>query len=230
MSDLLEHVKRHCKIHQIELQIANTSVIQYPGHSSCVSGFFVVKNNNPILGIALGAKSSDEILLHEFNHSIQWIENDRSWKQNYLTSSEIKKFSMQQNAEALDIINLWTDKSIELTSFELTDFINRAISVELDCEKRTVKWAFLYLKDFNSSFYTQKANAYLRYYKFVELNRRWNLKTAPYDDKATIASQLSTFDQDYLSPLSIDEINTYNDLYARDEVVYNTYLNENKDT
>lgn len=219
MSYLVEHVKRHCDIHKIEFRSTETDGIQYPGHTSDVSGYFVVKNNNPILGIAFGVPASDEILLHEFNHSMQWIENDRAWCQNYLTSVEAKKFDMPLNAEALDVIHGWIDKKIELTEREASEFTNRAINVELDCEKRTTNCAFLFFKDFDKAAYTKKANAYLRSYKFAELHREWNFSIAPYEDDATIASQLSTFDQDYFSQLSPGEIAIYDDLCKRGEQI-----------
>lgn len=214
--EFINFVIDHCLKNKITFTISPTSDIPYPGSNLPCSGYFVVKDDMPRLGYGAGDKNGKEILLHELCHSLQWLENSPHWTNNYLTSEEYTKFGITgTKVEAVDVIDMWTSKTLELAPEHLTNIVNRAIMVEADCEKRTAELGDYHFPGFDKELYAQKANSYLRLYKFVESQRRWGVKGhPPYSDDKVIAAQLDSFDQDYTAPLTEKELKIYMDYVA----------------
>jgi hypothetical protein len=214
---LLKFVETHCDKHNIKLVTTTNYEIMCPGTSQMVSGFFSIQDGAATLGIAKGQKNWEEVLLHEFNHSMQWLDNAPAWTEAYLTKTERELYGFKNNdAETIDAIDLWLEHRLELNEEDISNMINRSINVELDCEKRTVMNGPRFIINFNEESYTKKANAYLRFYKYVELRRTWNYGGhPPYNDDLVVASQDTTFDQDYFAPLTSLETALYDDLVNR---------------
>lgn len=218
--ELLPFVIQHCLDNKISFTIEPSEEIDYPGSDFPCSGYFIVKDDKPRLGIAAGAVGWQETLLHELCHSMQWLENSPFWQNNYLTEAECQKFGIQgSKVEAVDLIDMWTSHKVELSHSpeELLSLINRATLVEADCEKRTAVLGNQFIKNFDASLYARKANSYLRLYKFVQAERRWGKPGASvWLDPVVLAAQQDTFDQDYTSSLSEAELQVYHDYLARD--------------
>lgn len=207
--NLLEMVKTHCIKNNITLICDERENTQYPDSGQACLGYFIVKGADPVLAVATKNDYYEGTLLHEYNHSCQWLENASVWTENYLTCEERHKFSIALPCfETLDLIHLWIDNKIEIDQCDLVSLINRAISVELDCEKRTTKMGSQYIHEFDVIDYMKQANAYLRTYKFTEMSRKW----VGYDDQFVIQSQLDSFEQDYFAPLNDKEVELYKKL------------------
>lgn len=213
--NILKYVKDHCKKHNIKFVSVKDEEIQYPGTNMlAISGYFIVKDNAPTLGIALGCEYWKEVLIHEMCHSIQWLENDVNWTNGFLTSEELVKYNLGPYSEAFDAVDLWITKSIELDEITLNDLINRSIDVELDCEKRTAELAVKLIKNFDAEYYIQMANTYLRYYKYVEQNRVWH--SYRNTDEIT-ENQPTTFNFDYHSKLNDKELKLFDLVYKEEK-------------
>jgi hypothetical protein len=215
--DLLQFVKNHCAKHNIKFVQVAEDFIPYPGSKLPCAGYFVAKDNDPELGIAMGLKDWHEVLLHEFCHSNQWLEGHASWINNYLKEDEANCLGITApNSEALDVLDMWTEGKIELSAEDVTEFTNRAIEVERDCEERTCALGKEFWHEFDAKNYARKANAYLRYYKYVELRRTWNTAGGPpYSDDIVVAAQLDNFEQDYSAPLTSVEVKLFQDFMHR---------------
>lgn len=217
--DILNFVKEHCEKHNINFKTSDSFEIEYPESDGTCAGYFTLKNNKPELGVALGAGIWEMILLHELCHSKQWLENAKPWRDGFLTEKECKEFGFDYDgAEGIDIIDLWTEFKIELVPEQLNNIINRAIDLERDCEIRTCELASELIENFNKEQYIKQSNTYLRFYKFVQKNRRWGISSSPaYQDDQVLVKQASTFNLDYFAPLSKSEEDVFLDYIKRHE-------------
>ena len=103
-----------------------------------------------------------EILVHEFNHFIQWSEQEPL----YLKISEGDS-SMSEQLWA------WLDHEIELPKERVSEIIQSIIDMELDCERRSVKM----IKEFSLPIYLKEyiflSYTYLNFYNYVKIHRTW---------------------------------------------------------
>jgi hypothetical protein len=212
--NILDFVSSFCEKANIKFLVVNDTKIKYPGSDIYCSGYFTVKEGTPVLGISQG-DNFEKILCHEFSHLQQWLENSPHWTNAYLTLEEKNQLNIS-NLEVFEAIDLWIEQKLELSNELLVSFINRSIAVELDCELRTLELAPKLIKNFDSISYIKNANCYLRFYKYVENNRRWYLPgNPPYNDPLVVEAQLDHMNQDYFSKLSEQEEKVYNEYFTR---------------
>ena len=105
------------------------------------------------------------LLVHEFSHMQQWIENSKVWSY----------------GKYLDDVDRW------LVGDDVKDIdekINKIQLLELDCERRAVKYILKYSLPINLKIYCQKANAYLFFYTWMRETRTWSREgNSSYADK-----------------------------------------------
>lgn len=216
--NLIKFIKDFCKTNKIKLDLSYTDYLAYPGSGGPVSGYFVVKNNIPKLGVALNAEDWKATILHEMCHAMQWKEKADVWTNNLLTEKEKELFGFEEKyVEAIDALDVWLDNTVYDNYInEITDLTNRTIAVELDCEKRTVLLAPKYIHNFDTDLYIKKANAYCRFYKYVEEFKEWNAAGYPsYTDQKVLDFMSNKFDLDYFSPLNHKEREVFCDFVER---------------
>jgi hypothetical protein len=137
---------------------------------------FVVAMNNPM---------SFEIFVHEYCHFKQWkYTNDYFSRVNGGSGIFFNWISGTEYSS--DIVDLsWRD----------------TIDLELSCEKiavETIKWNDLPI---DIEKYKRAANAYLLFYQFVRVNRKW-AKQSPYNNETILAAM----------PLELQPLEYYLDL------------------
>jgi hypothetical protein len=194
---LLEDSKVKCQKHGVKFITVDSNTIQYPVGQVPVSGYFI-DNGHPELGVAIGkpVEAWSAILAHESSHMDQWLENSKYWTGNYIDGKE-----------AVDYLDEWISGK-EFTSEEVQRFVDAAIGVEWDCERRTVEKIKEYKLPLNSIEETQKANSYILFYTMLKETRKWNKPgQAPYLIKKVWSQMPKTFDMDYsIVPDSLREL------------------------
>lgn len=167
VSNFIEKVKMHLKEYGFKLSLENTEFILTNNIS--VSGYF--SENESILKVAINKPLNQwlPILVHEYGHFLQYIEQASVYRQlkedNYL-----EKF------------DLWLNYQLELGYTEKLTMFNYIFQLERDCELRAVNLLEQYSLPIESQDYIQKANSYLMYYSTVFKNRAWNYNELPYNN------------------------------------------------
>lgn len=183
----LHYVKGKCKKHGIKLILRNVSYFRIDGNIRC-SGYF--DDSEKVLAVAMRSSTALEILVHEFGHLTQYLDNCKPWKD--LGSS-------------LDKMTDWLlGKNIQ----DYSKHIDATREMELDNEKRSVQ----IIKDFGLNIdidsYIKKANSYVYFYNWIKQTRRWsNPKNSPYKNKILLKVMPKTFQKSYKTiPKHIEKV------------------------
>ena len=174
----INHVKGHCKEVGIKCDIRPVKYLVLSGNIRC-SGYFCEET----MRLVVAGKSKDwlGVLAHEYAHLTQW--QDKS-------------------------TNIWNTGSTGVT--HLDDWlggkkirsIKKAIEwsrdLELDNEKRTVKLIKKWKLPIDLNDYIKKANAYLQFYNYMRISRRWSKpNNSPYSNKAIYEVMPPNFRMNY---------------------------------
>lgn len=201
-------LKRDCDFKKVILKTTNTTTISYPQSGFNCSGYFIAfPGMYPLMGFAMGIEINDLIptILHEWSHMDQWFENNVHWENNM-------HFLDGKHKESVDIISEWINgKNID----NIDVYIENAISIELDCEMRTIeKMKSFHIEDklkYTIEEYIQKANSYIFLYLYIKEKRSWNITgQAPYLLENVWKKFPTNFNNDYTQLT-----NTYRDLYDK---------------
>jgi len=168
-SKFIEYVTSVAEKHNVKLIVNNETSIPYPNSHMMCSGYFI-DYNSPELGIAIGGDKEDwlPILVHEFSHMQQYLENTECWKNNFI-----------DGIETIDIIDKWISGDDSITNIE--DLISRSYAIEADCEKRSIENIKTFKLEIDIPMYYQKANSYILFYAAMLENRKWyNKYKKPY--------------------------------------------------
>jgi hypothetical protein len=173
----------------VKLRMEQAEHLVYEG-TKC-SGFFV-HIPEPVLAFPLLGSESETTMLHESQHMEQWHENCKAWRDHMVTST----------IGAEDLLFLWIDGKVEMNNVQSHGFAQLACNVELDCDKRTVRLMRRLKKegktDIDVKVYTQKANAYAMFWKFVGESKRWyEIGRQPYVLPEVYEEFPNTFNLDY---------------------------------
>lgn len=186
-NELLEHVRHFCQNNNIKFIVKDGKFIETSNSGVKCSGFFE-ETPDRVLGIAkdLDDQTFYEVLVHEFCHVHQCLENTNHWKNVRLSQEEINNIKVDDNnsyVETGDLIDLWIS-GYEVNEDYLAEIFERAVMVEADCEKRTIEFAVENDLDISIDEYGKKANAYIFVHYYALNNRKWNKPgSAPYTKK-----------------------------------------------
>jgi hypothetical protein len=184
-SQIIEDIKKVANQHNVKLILPETESVLYVTGVE-VSGYFI-DNGEPTLACGVGGdiKVWGPVLAHESSHMDQWIENCKEWRDNYW-----------KGRECVDWLDEWCQGKVELTDEEVDDIIDRAIGVELDCEKRTIEKEKKYNLPVNISDEIQKSISYILFYRFIKESKKWNTGgKAPYLIKEVWSLMPKSFDE-----------------------------------
>lgn len=178
--DLLKLVKESCDEYKVQFYVGTGKYVTYNGKFKS-NGFF--DSEVPKLAITTNVKNWELILVHEYCHLRQWIENCIHWRKYVRLNG--------------DLISEWIDGN-KIDKRGVTRQINALLNLERDCEQRSVK----ILQSFNVSQkaidqYIQKANAYTIFYLFVLKHKKWyKIGQEPYNIPKVWKSFSNSFDID----------------------------------
>lgn len=191
MDSFLKHVKEVSKVHNVALNLVNEPHV-YSSNVPC-SGFFI---DYPTLTLSVATQKPQsewlEILVHEYNHMIQYVEKRPVWD-----NLSIDGHLMKQT----DLLDLWLSGIIELNEAQLNHCIDVTIDVELDCEISSVNTIKEFSLPIDIDQYIKKANSYVLFYHVVKKYRKWSKPgRSPYMIKEVLEKMPKDFSLDYKNP------------------------------
>lgn len=125
-----------------------------------VSGYF--SEDTKEIVISIKEENWLEILVHEFNHFVQFINNE-------------EKYVLLNQGESNFLIELWEwlDGDIELNTKRKNLLFKTVQEMELDCERKSVEMIKKFDLPIDIEEYTSIANIYIFYYTYAKKNRCW---------------------------------------------------------
>ena len=174
-------VKQECKKSDVKLDLRKSKHVKL-GSFRC-GGFF--SDSQPHLVAALNHSDFKILVAHEFCHMTQWREGIPLW---------------ERCEHSVGLIDKWLEgEDVE----DIETHIKNAIDLELDNEIRTSKLVEEYDLGISLDEYIKKCNAYVLFYNWVLLKRRWYKSgNSPYTNPRILSKMSTKFDMDYttLSP------------------------------
>lgn len=156
---LMDDIKKLCKEHGVKLYLPKSKSIKYG--NIFISGYFDEKT----LACAMGKEDSIFTLIHESCHLDQYLESSKLW----IKSDTVPNIDEWLNGKDFNCI----EQSLNTFKF-----------LELDCEKRAINKIIKYDIKCNKKEYIQKANAYVQFYNYLKLSRKWcDKNNTPYSNK-----------------------------------------------
>lgn len=182
----LRDLTRKCKKFEVNLNLSFTDSVQ-DEYGDKSAGFF----DGKVIAVALKDPRWLETLVHESCHFDQMIEN-----------ADVYLDCDKPRYSIWDWIN-----GKELSEKYVKRIVRLSLECELDCEKRSVNKIKRFKLPIDTDEYTQKANAYVLFYNYIGLTRRWfDEGKEPTRNPEIIELMSNRFDMDYkkLDPELID--------------------------
>jgi len=175
--NFIEFVKAECKKHKIKFSSRKVKYLKLGGSIKC-GGYF--DSDERILAVANLNKNSLGILVHEYAHMTQWLDQIPLW--NKVGSS-------------LFYVDEW------LGGKEVADIekhMKRCRDLELDNEKRSVKLIKKHNISLDIERYIRCANSYVYFYTYMLQSRKWcKPNNSPYGNEELIAIMPNKFVRNY---------------------------------
>lgn len=175
--NFIAFVKQECNTHGIKLSLRKSRYLKLTGNIKC-SGYF--DDIEKILVVATNRPDWLAILVHEYAHLTQWVENCKPWK---------------DLGDSINRVDDWlTGEAVE----GIKDALAKCRDLELDNEKRAAKIIKEWGLPIDIKVYVQKANAYVQLYNYMYISRRWPKPgNSPYSNPAVYQSMPTIFKMNY---------------------------------
>ena len=175
--DFIQYVKNRCKEHGVKCNLPFVKSVKMIDGVRC-SGYF--DESIPILTSSMNRQDWIEILTHEYCHLTQWVERIPLWI---------------QAETSLPFVWEWLDGK---DCKDIDYHINIARDLELDNEKRAVKIIKTFELNVDINHYTMKANAYVAFYNYLKITRKWcSPKNSPYKNVNIINAMSNKFNMNH---------------------------------
>ena len=170
----IEQVKTDCKKYKISCKLKDVKYLK-PVPSIRCTGYF--DDENKTLQVAMKEKDSFEILVHEYGHLTQWVDQVPVY-----TKASKYLYAVDDWIGGLNIPMPMVEAAIQ-----------GVVDLELDNERRSVKLIDKYNLSIDKEQYIRKANAYLYFYHWMKRTRKWSRpENMPYKNKRIIAAMPTT--------------------------------------
>ena len=159
----IEYAKKETKEAGVKLHLSKVKYLRISEESylKC-DGWF--DSEEKILKCAINRPVKKWLMsfVHEFSHFQQWKNNSKAWRE-----TSIGK--IDAHSEFFEWIN-----GKKISSKKLEIYCQKALNVELECEKMAVKNIRKFDLPIDVEEYIQKANAYIWLYKWILIRRaKW---------------------------------------------------------
>jgi hypothetical protein len=173
----IDHVKTVCKIYGVKCSLRNSKYVKMDGNVRCAGWF---DEEVPELVVAMNRPDWIEILSHEYSHLTQYVEQIPLWKQAEVSLGKVWEWLDGKNCKDID------------------KHISVARDLELDNEKRSDKVIKTFDLKVNIDEYIKKANAYVNFYNWMRLTRKWsNPNNSPYKNENVRNAMSTKFNMKY---------------------------------
>ena len=172
----LDHVKKES--HGIKLDLRKRSGYLRIGSNIKCSGYFDSENKE----LVVATKRTDwlDILVHEYAHLTQFVDQCEAWVEGASTTDEIDRWLGGEEIE------------------DIERHIVACRNLELDNEKRSVEIIKKFDLPIDVERYTKKANGYVYFYTWMLRTRRWSKPgNSPYSNETVISTMPNEFQEDY---------------------------------
>lgn len=175
--NFLTFVKQECKAHGIKLKLKKSRYLKLTGNIKC-SGYF--DDTGKVLAVATNRPDWLAILVHEYAHLTQWVDNCKPWR---------------DLGDSMDRVDDWlTGKEVD----NIKTALAKCRDLELDNEKRSTKLIKEWGLPIDIKTYTQKANAYVQLYNYMYISRKWpSPSNSPYSNPAIYQNMPTVFNMNY---------------------------------
>ena len=171
--DFIDFVKSECEKYNVKCDLRNTKFVKMTGSMKC-SGWF--DETAPELVCSMNRVDWIQILVHEYAHLTQWVDNTSLW---------------QQACDSLSIVWDWLDG---VDAEDIEKHIDVARELEMDNDKRAVKIIKKFDLNVDIENYIQRSNAYHQFYNWMKITRRWcKPSNSPYKNENIINVMPKTF-------------------------------------
>jgi len=168
--DFLNYVRMECKKHGVKLRLSNHKRVRSDGYCS---GYFSA--DPPELAVARKSKEFWPVLVHEFCHMQQWLEDADVWI-NGTTSNGTDAWALMVNYIG----------GHDYDQDEIDQAFSIIIRCERDCDQRAVKMIKKYNLPIDTDRYIRQSNAYHYFYHIVKETRKWYGKEPIYSHQSIL--------------------------------------------
>lgn len=177
-AQFIKYVKDHCKEHGFKVVITRYKYIYDKGDKSRYSGYF--DDEGKILKVAGLNPNFYGVLAHEYCHFTQHLDMCKAWEK-ALAEKSYYHFGDFLNGKEIDDVH-----------------IDNVRDVEEDNERRTVRLIKALNLPIDIDDYTKKANAYIYFYNWLKITRRWSRPdNSAYTNQRLYEAMPSVFQKDY---------------------------------
>jgi hypothetical protein len=180
----IEKIKTECKEYGIKVDLRNTKYLILEKNVKC-AGYF--DHENCKLVCAMNRSDSMQVLVHEYAHFTQWISQCKAW-------TNLRKYGV-------DSLTLMFDWLAGMNVKNIAKHVAVCRDMELDNEKRSIKIIEKNKLNIDIEDYTKRANAYVMFYNYILISRRWSKPSnSPYKNKRIIEVMSPKFNMQYKKP------------------------------
>ena len=167
----VKKVFNDCIDHGVIFNMINGPTVDLDDDGSTCSGTFL---DGESLDVAIGCPTDHwfPVLVHEYNHFIQWQKKTPAWKR----CNQFAKKYPKYNEDAVTVFWRWVAKERSYTKKIVYEAMQITRDLELECEQMSVEMLKkMKIKGFNPKTYIKKANCYVMYYQIMHDTRKiWN--------------------------------------------------------
>ena len=158
-------VKSKCDNHSVKLVISRDQCLlgKLP-----VNGYFEAGDKDGTLWVHMHGiiRTWLPLIVHEYSHMLQWIADCAPWRKGFIGGDDTSV-----------LFDKWVTHRRNFKRKKLLRIVELIQDVERDCERRALKLIEEYGLPISLRNYARRANAYLYFYTYAYLRRRW------YDNK-----------------------------------------------
>jgi hypothetical protein len=151
----IKHVKKTCKENGVKCSLRNVKYVKATPQIKASGYFDAEGDEQPILVCSMKSPLAFEILVHEYAHVTQWIEQCDAWKKGLYSLNYVEEWLSGESVR------------------NIKKHLANARNLELDNEKRSVKLIKTFDLDIDIDLYIKRANLYLHFYNYLLISRRW---------------------------------------------------------
>lgn len=159
--EIVLEIRRRCRILGVTFDLRKGSMVQLAPGMKC-SGFFdAFDERGPRLVCAskLDTEAFLGVLIHEYCHVTQWVENCTIWQQDMWWA---ERFNTDE----------WLNSGRRCTENMRKTFATRR-DMEADNERRAVRMIKEFKAPIDIGRYIQRANSYIHFYNTMPVTNRW---------------------------------------------------------
>lgn len=162
-----QYVNLFCNTHNVTVIFEPHKLVDIGNGQMCNGYFYGDEETRDNGELAVATKKPPDqwlqILIHEFSHCLQWVENGPAWNVTYIDDEQ----------DAYTMLQDWMTGEIDLDPEEAESCAVLSRMHEHDCDQRAVKLIEEWKLPINIDQYIQRSNAYHLFYNYIGETGKW---------------------------------------------------------